>query len=59
MSRAYDSTKYLVQKSYFRIKFIWEEIKGKTWVMYKNINKDKKSIEQYIYVHMVYQYLIS
>ena len=36
MSMEYDSTEYLIERG---------KIKGKTWAMYKNTNKGKKSIE--------------
>ena len=35
----FDSMKYLVLKWYLRGKMI-----GKTWLMYKNMNKGKKSV---------------
>ena len=45
----YNSTKHLVQKLFLSI-LIWEEeYLAKTWVMYKKINKGKKSIE--IHLH--------
>ena len=34
-------------KGQFRIKDIWGKIIGKTWGMHKNINKDKKSIDNF------------
>ena len=37
----YNNTRYLVEVRYFRVKSFEKKIKGKTRVMYKDMNKGK------------------
>ena len=48
----YDSKKYLVWTSYFGAKSFDRKIIGKTWVMYKDVNKGKN--QQKIPLHYIY-----